>query len=143
MRVDEVLKFHLVEYSTWPSTSEEPPSSVGPLPTSSSEDAAKMACSALIYLILANENPEEFPPPKEANTINTYTFTNGACIFNDTVSTCIQSGDDLEQCTESTVSETFIVENCDCSDPKKYNFQDKGRFKISQDWIEDKHVFLI
>ena len=132
MRVDEVLTFHLVEYSTWPPTSEEPPSSVGPPPTSSSEDAAmaKMDCSAIIYFILANENPEEFPLPKEQNPISTYTFANGACTFNDTVSTCAQSGDDPEQCTELTVSETFTVENCDCSDPKKYNFQDKGRVKI-------------
>ena len=153
MRVDEVLKFHLVEYSTWPPTSEEPPSSVGPPPTSSSEDAAmtKMACSFIIYFILANENPEEFPLPKETtncnpiscNPISTYTFENGACTFDDTVSTCAQSGDDPEQCTESTVSKTFKVQNCDCSDPKKYNFQDKGRFKILQDWIEDKQVFLI
>ena len=90
-----------------------------------------MQCNVVIYSILAKDNPKEYPLPKEAKPISTYTFTNGACTYDAITQYCTQSGDDPEQCTESVESET--VENCDCSDPKKYNFQDKGRFKILED----------
>ena len=86
-----------------------------------------MQCNVVIYSILAKDNPKEYPLPKEAKPTSTYTF-NGTCIFDAITQNCTQSGDGQEQCTESTESE--IAENCDCSDPKKYNFQDKGRVKI-------------
>ena len=89
-----------------------------------------MECGGVIYSILAKDNPKEYPLPKE-DQISTYTFTNGTCTFDAITQNCTQSGDGPEQCTESTESET--VKNCDCSDPKKYNFRDKGRFKILED----------
>ena len=92
---------------------------------------AKMGCGVVIYSILAKDNPKEYPLPKEDQPISTYTFTDGDCTYDETKQNCTQSGDGSEKCTESTVSE--IAENCDCSDPKKYNFQDKGRFKILED----------
>ena len=93
------------------------------------EAMARGQCGSVIYVILANDNPEVYPLEEEDKPISmTYNSTDGACSYHATMLNCTQSGDGPEQCKESTVSET--VENCDCSDPKKYNFQNKGRFKI-------------
>ena len=116
-----------------PPSSVEPPSSEVPQPGFNiTEAVAKMQCGGVIYAILAIDNPEEYPLEEEDKPISiTYTFTDGACTFDATGQNCTQSGDGPEQCTESTMSET--IKNCDCSDPKKYDFQDKGRFKILED----------
>ena len=90
-----------------------------------------MLCGFAIYSILAKDNPTKYPLSKKDQPISTYNFTDGDCTYDETRKNCTQSGDGPEKCTESTVTET--AKNCDCSDPKKYNFQDKGRVKILQD----------
>ena len=106
----------------------------------STEAIAKWQCGSVIYGILANDNPEEYPLEEEDKPISmTYTFKDGACSYDATMLNCTQLGDGPKQCKESKDSVT--VENCDCSDPKKYNFQNKGRFKILGDSIKDNHFF--
>ena len=78
----------------------------------------KGMCNMVIYMILANDDPYEYPLAKDpytplADPISTYSSNGGVCTF-----TLPQYG----------WSET--VQNCDCSDPKNYNFYDQGRFKI-------------
>ena len=90
--------------------------------------AQDMACREAIYQILANDNPEEYPLDEDKNPISTYSFIDGDCTFNDTV-----CSDPFEKppCEESPERiQTMRFEDCDCSDPKKYNFEDQGRFKI-------------
>ena len=75
---------------------------------------AKSMCNNVIYLILANDDPKEYPLAQDgpmANPISTYSSNGGACTI-----------------TEDGSSMT--LHNCDCSDPKNYNFYDQGRFKI-------------
>ena len=108
-------------------SSSGPPSS-GPPP---GLDMAKMMCNNIIYSILANDDPKEYPLAEDgpmANPISTYSSNDGACTFDATMEVCQSSGGAGETCTKSKVSMTQA--NCDCSDPEKYNFEDKGRFKI-------------
>ena len=73
-----------------------------------------MMCNNIIYSILANDDPNAYPLAEDgpmANPISTYSSSGGACTI-------------TEDGSEMTIS------NCDCSDPKNYNFADKGRFKI-------------
>ena len=77
-------------------------------------DMAKSFCDAVIYAILANDDPKEYPLSKEpssplANPISTYSpALHGSC----------------------NTSRYGTVPNCDCSDPENYSFYDEGRFKI-------------
>ena len=77
----------------------------------SEELPPKMLCNKVVYYILANDNPEEYPLMDDDKPTSTFSSKDGACTF-----------------TEDGMSVT--VNDCDCSDPKKYNFYDKGRFKI-------------
>ena len=94
-----------------PSGSKGPqPDSDGPEPDSDGPPP-RMQCNKVIYYILANDNPEEYPLLVGDKPTSTFSSKDGACTF-----------------TEDGMSVT--VNDCDCSDPKKYNFYDKGRFKI-------------
>ena len=81
-------------------------------PSFSSAPAGVDMCDAVIYRILANDDPKEYPlGGPMSKPISAYSSEDGAC-------TIIEYG----------YSQT--VQNCDCSDPKNYNFYDEGRFKI-------------
>ena len=69
-------------------------------------------CSNTIYQILANDDPTEYTlSGSPLKPIKSYSSSGGSCTV-----------------TESGGSMT--ISNCDCSDPKNYNFADEGRFKI-------------
>ena len=71
-------------------------------------------CNGLIYAILATDDPKEYPLANEgpmARPISKYSSNGGDCTI-----------------TEDGSSMT--VHNCDCSDPKNYNFEDEGRFMM-------------
>ena len=86
---------------------------------------AKTMCDNIIYAILANENPKEYPLAKDGpmgSPISTYSSKNGDCTYDATMTAC-----SYDECTESKLSIT--QPDCDCSDPKNYIFYDQGRFK--------------
>ena len=80
-------------------------------------------CDELIYQILASDEPKEYPLSGTAllNPISTYSSKNGVC-------TTRRRLYDYDLTGYRPISES--TPNCDCSDPKNYNFADKGRFKI-------------
>ena len=87
---------------------------------------AKSMCDSLIYSILANDDPKEYPLAKDGPMkypISTYSSNSGACTYEATMTACYN-----DECTESKLSMT--QQDCDCSDPKNYNFEDEGRFMI-------------
>ena len=80
----------------------------------SGNDMDKTMCNSLIYAILANDDPKEYPLANDGpmgKPISKYSPDGGACTI-----------------TEDGSSTT--VQNCDCSNPKNYNFEDEGRFMI-------------
>ena len=87
-----------------------------------------MACREVIYKILANDNPEEYPLDADVKPISTYSAENGVCTFNSTVQWCSGPNDE-PPCEDITRPEPYP--DCDCSDPEKYNFEDQGRFKLN------------
>ena len=89
----------------------------------SEELPPKMLCNKVIYYILANENPEEYPLMDDDKPISAHTSEDGACSI-------IEEGKVVE-----------TVKDCSCSPPQEYNFVDKGRFKIWKDWIDDNQLF--
>ena len=96
------------------------------------EVMSKMICNNVIYAILANDDPYEYPLAQDgplAKPISKYySIVPDHCTFDYTVETCSQIYTGLEKCTESNI--TMTQAKCDCSDPENYNFADKGRFKI-------------
>ena len=74
---------------------------------------AKMFCHQIIYQILANDDPKEYPLGQDSGPI-------GPEDYSSEDDTCTLTGD----------GSSMTVQMCDCSDPKNYNFEDKGRFKI-------------
>ena len=101
------------------------------------EVMSKMICNNVIYAILANDDPYEYPLTVQSLTQDGplaipiskyYSTVPGYCTFDYTVETCKQIYTGLEKCTESKI--TMTQAKCDCSEPENYNFADKGRFKI-------------
>ena len=96
------------------------------------EVMSKMICNNVIYAILANDDPYEYPLAQDgplAKPISKYSsIVSGYCTFDYTVKMCSQYGSGPERCTES--KESMTQAKCDCSDPENYNFADKGRIKI-------------
>ena len=92
---------------------------------------SKMMCNNVIYAILANYDPYEYPLTQDgplAKPISNYSsIVPGYCTFDYTVKTCYIINRP-ETCTES--KQTMPQAKCDCSDPENYNFADKGRIKI-------------
>ena len=79
-------------------------------------DMAKTMCNNVIYAILANDDPKEYPLAKDgpmASPISTYSSNGSACTIG-----------------EPQHGSFMTVQYCDCSDPKNYNFEDEGRFMI-------------
>ena len=72
----------------------------------------KDVCDAINYAMLSNENPKKYPPMGPGESFS-YSGT--------------QDGD---SCIVSKPDEpgSFTVQDCDCSDPKNYDFYNKGRF---------------
>ena len=96
------------------------------------EVMSKRICNNIIYAILANDDPYEYPLAQDGpfpKPISKYSsIVSGYCTFDYTVKMCSESYSGLETCTEST--ESMTQAKCDCSDPENYNFADKGRIKI-------------
>ena len=76
-----------------------------------SGNSEKELCDAIIYEMLSIEDPKKYPRPGESLPYS-ITPNGGACI--------ISEGD--PEPYSSTIKE------CDCSDPKNYDFYDKGMF---------------
>ena len=99
----------------------------------SGNDMDKTMCNSLIYAILANDDPHEYPLVQDgplAKPISKYSsIVPGYCDFDYTMKTCYTINRP-ETCTESELSTYGMIQACDCSDPENYNFADKGRFKI-------------
>ena len=73
-------------------------------------------CYLINYEFLSIEDPKTYPKPLEGFTLDQK--------FSPDDDSCIVSGQgDLEPFS-------FTIQDCDCSDPKNYDFYDKGRFKI-------------
>merc|ERR1719312_786059 len=90
--------------STWKGRSvpEGPPPGMG-----------KMMCNNFIYTILAGEDSKNYPLANglEPAEKGSYSSSGGACSITEDGS-------------------TVTISNCDCSDPKSYNFADKELCKI-------------
>ena len=89
------------------------------------EIQAKMTCNMIIYKILAKDDSKEYPLMDEDKPISKYSSKDGACTYDAIVG---ESCSGPDTCKDITQEDT--TPKCDCSDPKKYNFADKGRFKI-------------
>jgi len=77
------------------------------------ETMSKQMCNMYMYMILSNENPTEYPAmagPGESSGDISYSSSGGSCT--------IEEGHGA-----------IIIENCDCSDPKKYDFADQALCK--------------
>ena len=74
-------------------------------------DMAKSMCDNVIYAILANDDPNEYPLRTGSSSISHYSSSGGTCTF-----------------TKHGFKQT--LSDCDCSDPENYSFYDEGRFKI-------------
>ena len=70
----------------------------------------KEFCELIIYEKLSIEDPKEYP--KQGDRLP-YSITpeGGSC-----------------KITKPEYSYTKVIQDCDCSDPKNYDFYDKGRF---------------
>ena len=78
------------------------------------ETMTKQMCHTTIYQILSKDNPTDYPKPTDGpGEIGSYSSSGGSCTI----------GDEFGGMT---------IQNCDCSDPKKYDFYDEGRFSIFQ-----------
>ena len=71
-------------------------------------------CNSINYDMLSIEDPKTYPKPLGESVGLKYSPDGGSCIFSE------QDGD-LE-------SFSYTIQDCDCSDPKNYDFYDKGRF---------------
>ena len=75
---------------------------------------SKMMCHDAVYQILASENPTEYPAPMDGPSFSSdisYSSSGGRCTINYGAS-----------------GSSMSVSNCDCSDPKSYDFYDAGKF---------------
>ena len=72
----------------------------------------KAQCHGVIYEILSIEDPKKYPRPMNTS-VQSITPDGGSCIV-----------------SEPDEPYSFTIEDCDCSDPKNYDFYDKGRFSI-------------
>ena len=76
----------------------------------------KELCDFINYAMLSNEDPKKYPNRMDPGESFSYSGTpdGGSCIISD---------DELIGDAYS-----FTLQDCDCSDPKNYDFYDKGRF---------------
>jgi len=127
--------------STWKARSGSDPSQSGSTDQGPGDDGppaevmAKMNCNMVIYQILAKDNAKEYPLDGGDKPISKYSSKDGACTYDATMKRCSQSGSGPETCTEST--EEITLSKCDCSDPKKYNFYDKGLCDLAKTMAEN------
>ena len=78
------------------------------------ETKFKDMCNGVIYGVLSKENPSEYPVGNP----------NAPAMFTGDVTLSSSGG----SCTVKEEFGEMTIPNCDCSDPKKYDFYDKGRF---------------
>ena len=79
----------------------------------------KMQCNQVIYEVLSIEDPKKYPVPMNTS-VPSITPDGGSCIV-------IEPDDELSIKYNITI-EPYTIKDCDCSDPKNYDFYDKGRF---------------
>merc|ERR1719328_177314 len=80
----------------------------------SSMSSAPSFCDEVIYAILANDHPNEYPVGPEHRPIIDYSSSGGTCTF--------------------TAYGTFeqTLDNCDCSDPENYSFYDEAACEMNE-----------
>merc|ERR1712137_1452313 len=84
---------------------------------------SKQMCNMYMYMILSNENPTEYPAmagPGESSGDISYSSSGGSCT--------IEEGSSPSSNGPPSYGATTI-QNCDCSDPKKYVFADTALCK--------------
>ena len=71
----------------------------------------KQMCHLTIYQILSSENPTDYPKKTDVpgEFYSSYSSSGGSCTIRDEFG-------------------SMTIQNCDCSNPKSYNFYDEGRF---------------
>ena len=84
----------------------------------------RLSCNQLLYGILSNENSKEYPLSNILGIVSDYSSSCGYCTIPQDLGTHF-----------SSTERNFTYSNCDCSDPKNYNFKDEGRFEIFQGQI--------
>ena len=77
----------------------------------------KLQCNGVIYEILSIEDPQKYPKIPMNTSVSSITPDGGSCIVTDDP----DDPDDPEPFS-------YTLQDCDCSDPKNYDFYDKGRF---------------
>ena len=73
----------------------------------------KKLCDGIIYWLLSIEDPKKYPNPMDAP--RNVTPDGGSCIIS------------YSLISRKSVH-SYTIQDCDCSDPKNYDFYDKGRF---------------
>ena len=123
----------------------------------------RLSCNHLLYVILSNENSKEYPLSNILGIVSDYSSSCGQCTHFYSTEKCTVDWysfssssnypDSLalaaslapypeyslhQEYKESCIPVTynFTYSNCDCSDPKNYNFEDEGRFEIFQGQIK-------
>ena len=79
----------------------------------------QLQCHRFNYEILSIEDPKKYPVPMNTS-VPSITPDGGSCIV-------IEPDDELSIKYNITI-EPYTIKDCDCSDPKNYDFYDKGRF---------------
>ena len=69
----------------------------------------KVYCNRANYEILSIEDPKKYPRPN--TSVQPITPDGGSCIV-----------------SEPDEPDSLTIQDCDCNDPKNYDFYDKGRF---------------
>merc|ERR1711946_3957 len=105
------------------------------------ETMSKQMCNMYMYMILSNENPTEYPAmagPGESSGDISYSSSGGSCTIEEGSSPSSNgpppsygppssNGPPPSYGPPSYGATT--IQNCDCSDPKKYVFADKALCK--------------
>jgi len=77
----------------------------------------KVSCKMAIYEILSIEDPKKYPRPMNTS-VPSITPDGGSCI--------VSEPDEPEPYNLVTIQ--IVIQYCDCSDPKNYDFYDEGKF---------------
>merc|ERR1712137_1363939 len=96
------------------------------------ETMSKQMCNMYMYMILSNENPTEYPaisgpggPGESGPGGPSMSGPGGPGESSGDISYSSSGG----SCTIEEGHGAIIIENCDCSDPKKYDFADQALCK--------------
>ena len=79
----------------------------------------KDLCHIMNYELLSIEDPKEYPSSMDpSNSLKIYSSDGGSCTYN-------LHDDSVDY---ETYNFEATIQDCDCSDPKNYDFYDEGRF---------------